>query len=171
MNSSCSIHWLTKKDIDEFFDVFSRLVQNQFPEYSASVRTHFYTGEREITKRQLFKKVKKNDLIFFAKNSKRIVGVLIADRPLGGISFCHWLAVDIPFQKKRIGQALLSMWEKAAYEVGSHGLHLESPKRNVTYYKKRGFELLGLHRKGYFGTDNYIFTKLLQEPNEKTFFT
>ncbi len=64
---------------------------------------------------------------------------------------------------------MLKKWEEVAKEKGAHGLQLEADKRNVEFYKKMGFKEVGFLEKGYFGTSNYIFFKVIQEPKEENF--
>ena len=48
-------------------------------------------------------------------------------------------------------------------------IQLQSDRRNLEFYKKRGYSVLGFDEKGYFGVDNYIMKKVIQEPKEKNF--
>ncbi len=162
-----SINKVELAEVDELFDLFSKLILSQFPEYTQRVRKHLITSNRTYNKDFITKKIEEEHIVLCAKVNGKIVGIFIADRPLGGASFGYWLMVDPAFQRKGIGRDLLKTWEEIAKNSGAHNLRLESDKANVEYYKKMGFKLIGLDEKGYFGSDNYIFAKIIQEPNEE----
>jgi len=157
-----------EKNLDEFFKVFSRLIQSEMLEYSERTRKYFYTNNRAMNKKVLKWKLGKGDIVLSA-TLKKMVGILIADRPFGGISIGHWLVVDRQFQMIGIGRSLLLEWEKISKDDGAHGLRLETDKRNIDFYKKMGFSLVGLDKRGEFGTDNYIMKKVIQTPKEENF--
>jgi len=98
------------------------------------------------------------------------VGIFIADKLYGGISYGVWLIVDSNFQGRGIGESLLKHWEDEVKKQGGHGLKLEADKRNVEYYKKMGFRLVGLEKKSYYGLDEYVFQKTIAQPKEENFF-
>lgn len=70
--------------------------------------------------------------------------------PWGGISFIFWLAVDPKVQHKGIGTAILKEWEKIAKANGGHAVHLDSAEKNLKFYDKLGYKLIGHDKKGYF---------------------
>ena len=169
MDKRVIIEKVIEKDLDEFFKVFSGLIQSEMLEYSERTRKYFYTNNRAINKKVLKRKLGEGNIVLSATLKKKIVGILIADRPFGGISICHWLAVDRQFQMMGIGRSLLLGWEKISKDDGAHGLRLETDKRNIDFYKKMGFSLIGLDKRGEFGTDNYVMKKLIQTPKEENF--
>lgn len=159
---------LENEKLDEFFELFKSLLETQFTEYSKRTRKFLYANSRTINKEELQRKMKK-DIVLAAFSNKQIIGILIADLPFGGVSFCHWLAVDPKFQRKGVGKILLKTWEEQTKTLGAHNLRLESRESNIPFYEKIGFKVLGFDKKGYFGTDNYILVKLIQEPKEANF--
>lgn len=58
---------------------------------------------------------------------------------------------------------------KLGLKLGAHSLQLQADKRNLTFYKNRGYDIIGLDAQGYYGTDNYLMKRIIQEPKEKNF--
>ncbi len=168
MNEKVVIKRVREKDLNAFFELFSRLIRAGFPEYSQKTREFMVTNKRMWTKSH-FKEQVKRRLIIGAWAGNKIVGLIYADSPWGGVSLAYWLMIDPNFQRQGIGKKLLATWEKIVKDKGAHFIYLYADKRNVDYYKERGFEIAGLMKKGWFGSDDYIFTKLLQEPKEENY--
>ena len=108
-------------------------------------------------------------MILGAYSRGLIVGFAHGTLPWGGISIVYWLAVDPKFQHKGIGTAILKEWEKIAEEKGAHSIHLDSNKKNLKFYEKLGYKVIGFDEKSWFGASGYILTKLIQEPKEENF--
>lgn len=158
---------VSEKSLDEFYNLFSSGISTQFPEYSSSQKKFFLKKHSKKKYTQLASD--KNRLLLGAWIGKQLVGLMDIVMPVGGISFGIWLLVDPQFQKKGIGMKLLQTWEEKVKRKGAHGLYLYSPQRNVLYYKKMGFTLLGHWENSWFNFDNYVFTKLIQEPKEENY--
>lgn len=107
--------------------------------------------------------------IFGAFVNNELVGILEAEYPFGGVSLGVWLMIKKSLQKQGIGAALVRMWENKTKEVGGHNLYVYTDKRNKGFYEKVGFKLVGLHEKSWFGNDEYIFSKVIQNPVEENF--
>ncbi len=158
-----SIRELTEQDEAEFNQVFSDTVQKEFPEYSQKIRDWFTNDPYRKAMIQL--RVK-----FGAFVDGKLVGYTIGSSYDGGVAFVYWLAVLKDFQHQGIGTKLLKAFEDFVKGYGYHSLQLNADERNLDYYKKLGYEVIGLDKKSFYGTDNYILKKLLQEPNEANFF-
>lgn len=157
------IRKLTKKDFELFKKVFSETLLKEMSEYPQKTRNYF-VSEKYI-KRMFRLKIK---LGAFAK--EKLVGYFLAYCPTGGgVIEIFWLAILRGHQKKGIGTRLLQEVENKALKLGVHNIRLEADKRNIQYYVSRGYSVIGLDKKGYFGTDNYIMTKIIQEPKEENF--
>lgn len=155
-------------DVSDIFSHYKDWVMGLFPEYSETLRKNLV--KKVFDEEYVNKKIKEKGIVLAAISEGQLVGVLIADKLFGGISYGAWLIVDSNFQRKGIGKNLLKHWEDEVRKQGGHGLRLDADKRNVEYYKKMGFRMIGLERKGYFGTDNYLFQKTIAEPKEENFF-
>lgn len=159
---------VTKRTLDSYFEVFSNTLITQFPEYSKK-KIEFFIS-MPWSKRRYKKLLRnKNRLLLGAWVNNKLASVLDAEMPFGGVSLCIWVMVDSKFQRKGVGIKLLTTWENIVKKKGSHSLYLYADKRNISYYKKLGFELLGLWSRSWFGGDVYIFTKLIQEPREENY--
>lgn len=158
----------TIKDLPEFFKFFSHSVKNQFPHYSQRVRNIFV--EKEYSLGALKAQFKRRQIdIFLAFYGQKVVGHLVVRDIAGGICEGAWLGVSDKHQKQGIATKLLKLWEKEAKKAGMHKLHLWTDKRNLNFYKNRGFNLVGMIPKNYYGADDYLFYKSIQKPLEKNY--
>jgi GNAT superfamily N-acetyltransferase len=153
---------LKSSDKEAFDAAYTAMIQAEFPEYSQTTRDYF-TEEYK-------KAILKGKYKLAAFEDGKIVGFLVAaDKPMGGILFVNWLAVSKDHQHKGIGRKLLEHIDIIARELGCHAIYLEMHERNMGFYTKCGYEVIGHDPKGYFGTDNYFMKKTLREPEEKLF--
>lgn len=165
-----TIKRITPEDLDVFFDLFSGLVKTQFNEYSDKTKEFMVTHKKAWSKETYKRLISDTTRILLgAWKSRKLVGILDAEIMIGGVSLCTWLIVDPGFQRKGVGKKLLKSWEHLVRKEGIHSLFLYSSKHVIPFYKKMGFEVSGLHKKGWFGSDEYILTKLIQEPKEENF--
>lgn len=156
------------EDIEELFPFFKKSIRNYFPEYSVRIRNYFINIEYSLN--YLKEAVKKERLtIYLSFFEKEIVGYLMISGLVGGICLGNWLAVSKDHQDKGIASRLLEEWEKGAKKEGFHKLHLWADKRNVEFYKKRGFTLVGDIPNNFYGADDYLFYKSIREPEEDNF--
>lgn len=163
-----SIRRIREKDIDPFFSVFKRCLRTQFPEYSNELINAFL--RKYWSKRKYRNQVKnKNKLLLGAWVGKKLVGVLDANMPFGGVSFCAWIMVESEFQRRGVGRKLIAEWTRVVKKAGAHSIYLDADRRNRAYYKKLGFEEIGLWRGSWFGLDSLIYTKLIQKPRAKNY--
>lgn len=147
----------------QFEDVFRKTILEEFPEYSERARNYFVKNEKY--KEGLFN----GAISLGAYNKKKFVGYLFTDSPFAGVITVRWIAVLQEYQSMGIGKELLSELEKRAKSLGVHLIQLEADQRNVEYYRKRGYSVLGHYEKGYFGLNDYLMTKLIQDPQEEKF--
>ncbi len=156
------------KDLDKFFIFFSQSLKKQFPRYTLKTRDYFI--RKEYCLQSLKARLKSKDIIIYlAMQDKEVVGYFVTGVIVGGVCLALWLAVSKKHQGQGIGSQLLQMWEKDAKALGIHKLHLWTDRRNLSFYKKRGFKLLGKVSKNYYGVDDYLFYKSIQKPIEKNF--
>lgn len=157
-----SLRRLNKNDLREFDEIFTETIQKEFSEYSKKTLDYFTDTKY---KRKMFN----CEIRIGAFINDKLVGFLLAQDPVGGVLQVFWIAVIKPYQKRGIGSKLLGYLEKMALKKGVHNLQLQSDARNIPFYKKTGYQILGYDLKGYFGTDNYLMKKLIQEPKEENF--
>lgn len=158
------------KSFDEFYKLFEKLVKTQFPEYSNRITDWLIKSPKGHNKERLRKEIEDNStLVLGAYSNGLIMGFAHGTLPWGGISLVYWLAIDPKFQHKGVGTAILKEWGKITIAEGGHAIHLDSNKRNLKFYEKLGYEVIGFDKKCYFGSSDYILTKLIQEPKEENF--
>jgi GNAT superfamily N-acetyltransferase len=162
------IRKIEKNEIDIFFDVFSKCIKTQFPEYSINKIRYFLS---KMWSKKEYRKcfADKARFILGAWIDRRLVGILDAKMPVGGVSRCVWLMVELDFQGQGVGKKLLDEWERIVKIKGAHSLYLDADNRNVPFYKKVGFSKIGFWKKSWFGNDMYLFAKTIQEPREENY--
>lgn len=159
----------TSEAIHDFYVYFSLTLAKFFPHYSKKTIDYFVNSA--FNEKYFQDYSNKNDInIFLSLVDNKISGYLVAVSPYGGIGFCSWVAVDEKFRGMGIASALLDAWEKTSLKQGAHKLQLWTDVRNVEFYKKRGFELLGKVSDNYFGSDDYYFYKTLRKSSDKNIF-
>jgi len=162
MDESIKIRKATVKDIKEFMVFFRGSLKNLFPEYSQKAKEFFL--KKEWTEKSIRNLVKNSQVdVLIAVMNKRIVGDILINKPFGGVSFVSWIAVDPEFQKIGIGSLLLKKCETVAKNNGSHKVTFWTARRNIGFYKKRGYVLVGHIPENYFGADDWLFYKSIRK--------
>ena len=148
----------TISDIRPFWNFFEKSIKNQFPEYSRKTQNYFL--KKEYTKRNFKKWAKRKEkILLLALYKNEIIAYFLANPHYGGIAFILWMAVDKKFQRKQIGSQLLKKYEIIAKKQKAHKIHLWTDKRNLNFYKKNGYKLVGFIPCNYFGADDWLFYK------------
>lgn len=164
-----NIRRINKEEIGQFYEVFSSVLKEGFPEYSSELVNFFLT--KDFPRSSFAKKLKENEwwgIAAFAK--KKTVGFLVFDKPYGGVSYCLWLAVVKEFRGKGIGRILLEGWEKEVLQQGGHKLMLiTQSEKNRGFYRKCSFKEEGFEEKSWFGLDARIFGKVISRPKPEVF--
>ncbi len=162
-NIKIKIKKATIRDLNPFWELFSESVKNQFPEYSPKTKNFFL--KKAFSKKELRKDLKyKNIIILLALSGREMAGYLLGLRPYGGVSYISWIAVKNSFQNKGIGSRLLKEYEFLAQKQGVHKIHLWTDERNLKFYKKEGYKLVGCIPQNYFGANDWLFYKKIQKP-------
>lgn len=153
----------SEEEMRGIFEVYKKTILENYPEYSRSTREYLAREDKieEI--------VKNAGIILGAYLWGKLVGYIISRKVWGGVGYCEVLGVLNEYQRKGIGTRLVKEYERISFDQGAHGLYLESDVKNLEFYKKQGYSVLYLDKKGYFGTDNYVMKKILQEPKEENF--
>ena len=168
-NMKITIRLANDKDLENFHQLFSDTVKSEFPEYSASVSNWMVTKHWNKEK---YEKLLANGtkLILIAETEGELVGILDAEYPFLGVSYCSWLMVKGTHQRKGIGTKLIREWGKISKEKSAHYMYLYTDStRNNPYYESLGFKQQGKMEKAWFGQDHYIYGKQLQEPKEENY--
>lgn len=168
MASKYTFKKATIEDLSSFFEVFPKSIQEQFKEYTPKARDFFVKAEYsfEAVKAQL---ESKDIFLYLAFIKKEVVGYLMTRQIPGGVCFAVWIAVSDNHQKQGVATKLLEVWERDAKKSGVHKLQVLTDKRNIKFYKNRGFLLLGKIPENHYGHDDYFFHKTIQKPLEKNY--
>jgi len=153
-------------DLDEFWQVFSQTISNDFPGYSKPVVEYFLT--QVYTKNNFQQWLLTGwKIILLAKQETKIVGFAVLDKAYGGVCFCRWLGVLPEYRKRGIGKELMKEWERLGRECGCHKLEVAGQPTAKEFYQKAGLELEGKRKLSYFGIDQFIFGKVIGEPKDE----
>ena len=152
---------IKRSETQQLKKVFTKTLQ-EFPEYSKKTLDFFSSDPYRNRMISLHIRIG----VFV---NSELIAYLLAEDPEGGVSWIYWIAVLKDYQGQGIGTALLDFFEKLCVKQGIHSIIFYSDKRNVAFYLRRGYKVIGLDEKSYFGPDAYIMKKLIQKPNEKKF--
>jgi GNAT superfamily N-acetyltransferase len=161
---------LSQIEVSRFWPVFQHVLRTQFPGYTPAVTEYLLT---KMYTPESFRYWLRNEYktICSAKQDDQIVGFAIIDAPYGGVSFCRWLGVLEDHQQKGIGTDLVHKWINLAKSQGCHKIEVAGQPEAKQFYEKMGLELEGYRKKSYFGIDQYIFGKVLGQPDDKVMTT
>ena len=159
-----SVKILSQQDVDKFYPVYSSVLKTEFPGYSSDVIN--YLLNRIYTPASLKFWIQKNEkFIYAALHDDQIVGFALIDLPYGGVSFCRWLGVVTQYQKQGCGTELIAAGQKHACAYHAHKMEVASQPEAKEFYEKIGFIFEGLRKSSYFGIDQYLFGKIIAQPN------
>jgi ribosomal protein S18 acetylase RimI-like enzyme len=163
------IKQLNSKDFEKFYTFAHDFVLNQFLDYPPVVRRKWFSIE--FKKKELLEKLKEEKLIvLLAYDKDAIIGFSMIFLEDGGALYLSWLCVDEQYRGKGIGSSFLKRIETIALDNKRHFIYLSTENlRNIEYYKKRGFYLVGLRKEAWFGMDEYAMQKNLCTPFKEIF--
>ncbi len=130
-----------QKDLDVFWDIFSKSIETQFTGYSPKLRNYFL---RKLYSKENFKQwlIEKEVILLLALQDGKIIGYLLATLPFSGTSYLIWMTVEEPFRKKGIGGALLNQYEILIKRKGAQKIHIWASDTNFDFYKENGYKPL-----------------------------
>lgn len=159
---------ISEKTLDEFYDFFQKSLQPLFSEYNP--RDLDFIINKGWTRKRYGKRLKdKSKILFGAWVDGKLVGIMDTDAPFIGVSFGIWLMVDQKHQGHGVGSKLIEKFEEVSKKLGAHSVYLYSGDTKVDFYKHRGYELVGVHRKAWFGHDHFYFAKQIAEPKQENY--
>lgn len=163
------IEKLTPKNLDDFFEVFKKVLSTGFSEYSKDLKIFFV--KKDCSKKVFSKKIKKSEwFVWAAKLDRQILGFLAAENLYGGVSYAPWMGVIEKFQGQGIGSELIKEWEKEVKNLGGHKLMLVTQhQQNKDFFLKNGFRQEGFEEKSWFGLDCWKFGKVIGKPKPEVF--
>lgn len=157
-----SIKSINNRTLPLLYDVYSKTIRDDFPEYGKKTLAYF-------TSHTYWKSMASLQIKLGVFLDGKLIGFCLSERPIGGLLNIEWFSIVKEYRGQRIGSALLSHIEKMALKFGIHNIRLECDRKNLKFYEKNGFEILGFDKNCYFGADNYIMKKMIAKPSEKNF--
>ena len=156
---------ITTKKLDIFHKAAKKLLLNQYLDYPMWVRLYYW--KRDFNKNDLTVNVKNGDTILFVATLKgQIIGFIKIEIRGAGSVEVDWLIIDKKHRKKGLGTKLLNLADDMARKHHCHFLYLYTENiNNIDYYKKRGYYLVGLHKKAWQGQDEYLMQKDISKPD------
>lgn len=153
-------------DFDKFYQFAHDFILEQFLDYSPKLREKYF--EIEFEPKEVKKMLKRGEkVVFLAWSEGKMVGFTTVDINFkkGGCAWIQWLGVDNQFRRFGIGGELLRAVEKVALKQKCHFIivYTENTK-NVEFYKKRGYDFIGLQKESWFGHDEYLMQKNISKP-------
>lgn len=160
-----TISQLSIPDLPLFHPVFSKVIAEEFPGYSKKVIEYLVLNMYSIPNYHYWIE-NKLKTVFIAKDKETIAGFAVVDKPYGGVSFLRWLGILKHYQNKGYGSELVAHWLQTAADQGCHKAEVTAQPEAKGFYEKMGLKLEGLRNKTYFGIDQYLFGKVLGNPND-----
>lgn len=134
-----------------------------FPEYKPKVAKIYAQRFFNKTYYRKFLRSKKNCIMGAFENEK-LVGIVVIKGDFGGVIFLELLLIDVHFRGRGIGMRLLKETEEWALSHQYHYMWLcTESNKNIEFYKRRGFVYVGMHRNAWYGENEHILEKVLQE--------
>jgi len=151
-------------DFEKFYEFASDFILNRYEDYPRQVRKKYL--ENDLNKDQLKEDIKKAEaevLVAFAEGG--IIGFAVLAFERGGATHIQWMAVDEKHRGHGVGSKLLSLAEEVAKEHKCHFVILwTESEKNIKFYQKRGYYLVGLQRQAWYGIDENLMQKNLCPP-------
>lgn len=157
---------ISESDVEIFWNLFAEILLTQFPGYSEKTLT--FMLEKMYTRNSFIywlQKSIKTVLLAYANDTP--VGFMVIDEPYGGVSFCRWLGIKKRYQRKGIGTVLIQQWLDLAHELGCHKVEVAAQPTARDFYQKIGLIEEGFRKCSYFGIDQYVFGKVIGEPDDE----
>lgn len=160
------IDTLSTQGINEFYQVFTTVLKEDFPGYTQAVINYFLTKAYNISSYHYWITTGWK-IVFIAREEGKIIGFAVVDKPYGGVCFCRWLGVLKDFRQKGAGIMLIQKWEEYAKTYGCHKIEIASQPEAKPFYDKCRLNLEGMRKLSYFGIDQYIYGKVLANPKDE----
>ena len=145
-------------DLKPFWLLFGKTIRENFPEYPRKAKNFLL---KTAYSRKKFKKwvKEKEGIILIALIKNKIIGYIVVESCYAGVALLAWLAIDKNFQGKGMGSLLLKRYEIFAKKQKVHKIYLWTDKRDLKFYKKNGYILLGRIPKFFFKVDHWLCYK------------
>lgn len=149
---------LTAENLDSFYELFSVIMNTEFPEFH---KNDIYTFVNVLHKKENFSRPEYQRIyeVIIAIEENNVIGFIIAIKSVTGVSNLAWMGVEKTFRMKGVGSSLLAYYEKIADNLGYHLLELNTIKGKEDFYIKNGYYVVGVREDGHYHIDNVIMNK------------
>ena len=162
------IDLLTNPRFDEFYDVFTALMNEGYEDFSDTIKSYFLAHDySKFTYRYYMEKNFRRFTIAIDSDTNKIIGFLIGDNTYGGVGFISWVGILPEYRGKGIGKMLMEDYEKFARSKKAHLLELFTYDKVKPFYDKFGFSEIGRRENGFYGSKNVIMDKKIGEWDDK----
>lgn len=160
------ISQLTISQVSTFYPLFYEILNSEFPGYTPTVLN--YLLNKIYTQTNFYYWVEQNQkTILVASCNNEFVGFAVIDNPYGGVSLLRWLGVAKEHQRKGIGKKFITTWQEIATKQGAHKIEVAAQPEAKEFYAKVGLTLEGKRARSYFGINQYIYGKVIGDPNDR----
>lgn len=162
-----SVRPLQSVEFDQFYEIFTQVIVEEFPEYSKNIVRYLLTKIYTKTNFLYWLDNDMKTILLCVNDGREIIGFAVIDEPYGGVSLCRWLGVLRKYQRKTAGSLLVAKWLENATLQGCHKAEVASQPGARMFYARMGMKEEGFRALSYFGSDQYLFGKILGKPQEK----
>ena len=157
-----AIRPMKRSEIPTLSLLLKTILHEAFTFYKQETRNVY---ERFFTEKELMKlSRKKKTVLLGAFDKEKLIGFCILVDKDGGVGFVEWLAISPEYRGKGIGPRLLKDIQKYALKKKFHYIFLYTEtEKNIEFYKRQGFEYVGLQRNSWFGENEHLLQKILRE--------
>lgn len=162
------IELLTSIRFDEFYEVFTKLMEEGYDGFSETLKGYFLSHDySKNTYRFWLDKNFRRFTIAIDIDTNKIVGFLVGDNTYGGIGFISWIGVLPESRGKGIAKMLFNDYEAFAKQKKAHLLELFTYDKVKPFYDQLGFKEIGRRERGFYGSKNIIMNKKIGEWDDK----
>jgi len=148
------------KNIPEMVSLVSQVMADDFPFYPIKVIEAYKKIFNEKYFRDFFNN--KKNIYFGSFYKNKLIGIFGLKADIGGVAYGDWLVVNKEYRNQGIASALLKKAEKWMINNKFHTYYLYTEsEKNISFYRKRGFNYVGTMKKFWFKQDEKIMQKNL----------
>ena len=157
-----TVRKLIQKDLPQLVELLNKTLDEAFIHYQKRTRQAY----KRLSDIKYYTRVlnRKTSIALGAFAKGKILGFISLESKDGGVGLVEWFIVDKSYRGKGLGTALMARLEKEAISKYYHHIFLYTEtKKNIEFYKRRGFEYVGLQKKSWFGEDEHMMQKILRD--------
>jgi len=161
------VELLTREKFNEFYDVFTLLMNEGYEGFSEALKKHFLASDySKFTYSYWLEKNFRRFSIAIDDTTGKVIGFLVGDNTYGGVGFISWVGILPEYRSKGVGKLLMDDYETFAKIKRAHLLELFTYDKVKTFYEKLGFKEIGRREHGFYGSKNIIMDKKIGDWND-----